>query len=185
MINFRKVKKFCKDDISLIENYDKAIYDNDQTWHCHHRRELETPRKELIELGEYYNRPASELIFLTPFEHNSLHKKGNKYMRGKPSHWKGKHLSEEAKRKISESLKGKNTWMKGKHLSDEHKRKIAEGNKGKRLSEETKKKLSEIHKGKTTWNKGLHWYNNGIKNVFSREFPEGFVKGRLKKKSDL
>ena len=150
MINFKCAKKFCKEDISLIENYDKAISDSTQTWHCHHRRELETPRKELIKIGEYYKRPATELIFLTKAEHWSLHSKGNKYMLGK-------HLSEEAKRKMSIAKKGKS------------------------LSEETRRKLSESHKGKNTWSKTHHWFNNGTISVRAKSCPEGFVKGRLKK----
>ena len=37
MIN-EGVKKFCNEDISLIENYNKAISDSNQTWDCHHRK---------------------------------------------------------------------------------------------------------------------------------------------------
>lgn len=110
------VKKFCKDKISLIENYDKAIADSNNMWHCHHRREITTSRKELIKIGEYYSRPASELIFLTKAEHSALHNKGNKYMLGK-------HLSEETRRKMSEA-------KKGKHLSDEAKRKLSAAKQG-------------------------------------------------------
>ena len=40
MINEKNAKRFCNEDISLIENYDKAIVDNTQTWHCHHRAEI-------------------------------------------------------------------------------------------------------------------------------------------------
>ena len=67
-------------------------------------------------------------------------------------------VSEETKRKISESHKGLKMplWLKekiinshkGKHLSEETKRKISEGNKGKVVSEETKEKLRQINKGK-------------------------------------
>ena len=73
---------FCKDDISKIENYDKAIADTTQTWHCHHRLELTLEREfahskeELKRLGMYYHRPYFELIFLTNSEHNRLHHKG-------------------------------------------------------------------------------------------------------------
>ena len=77
MISEELAKKYCKDDISTIENYSKAIEDSEQTWHLHHRRETIYTREGLIEIGEYYNRPSCELIFLTPFEHLSLHKKGN------------------------------------------------------------------------------------------------------------
>jgi hypothetical protein len=69
---------------------------------------------------------------------------------------KGKKLSEETKKKLSESHKGKTPWNKGKHHSEESKKKMSESLKGKKLSEETKKKLSEAHKGKNTWIKGKH-----------------------------
>ena len=156
MISEKIAKSYCKDDISLIENYDKAIADDTQTWHCHHRRETVLSRKDLIEIGEYYNRPAVELIFLTKSDHNSIHKKNNKNCLGKPSGMKDKHHSEETRKKMSESMKGENHPMFGKHLS-----------------EETRQKMSEAHKGK-------HWYNNGVTSIQTETCPEGFVKGRLK-----
>ena len=91
MIYLKNVKKFCRDDISLIENYDKAIADTTRVWDCHHRRETVLSRKDLIEIGEYYNRPACELIFLTSLEHNRLHHLG-------------KHHSAETRKKMSEAL---------------------------------------------------------------------------------
>lgn len=60
---------------------------------------------------------------------------------------KGIIRSEETRRKMSESKKGKTTWMKGKHLSDEAKNKISKANKGKHHSEESRKKMSEALKG--------------------------------------
>ena len=102
-------KTYCKDDIALIENYDKAISDSEQTWHCHHRKEIITSKKELIENNEYFNRPANELIFLTHSEHNSLHKKGKhrSYETKKKLVIanKGKKMSEEAKQKLSDAFK--------------------------------------------------------------------------------
>jgi len=74
---------------------------------------------------------------------------------------KGKKLSEETKKKISESLMGHEGfryWL-GKHLSNETKKKLSIANKGKhlslktefkkgmKLSEETKKKISKANKG--------------------------------------
>ena len=193
MIN-EGVKKYCKDDISLIENFDKAISDKEQTWQCHHRREIETSRKQLIENNEYYNRPASELIFLTQKEHRAFH--AYRQFKGK----KCKPRTEEHKRHISEAKKGK----KCKPRTEEHRKHISEAHKGKHLSEETKKKISESRKGQSSWNKGIphteesrkkmsenrkgkglntHWFNNGIKAILAFDCPEGFVRGRLKGKT--
>ena len=167
MINEKGAKSYCKEDISLIENYDKAIADKTQVWHCHHRRETIFSKSDLIEIGEYYNRPACELIFLTKSEHTRLHKIGeNNPNFGKPAWNKGKHHSEETCKKIAEAHKGKNH-------SDETRQKMSEAHKGKHHSEETRTKLSEAIKCK-------HWYNNGVKSIRAKTCPEGFVPGRLK-----
>ena len=166
--------KYCK-DYENIENYEKAKADNFKGWEVHHRlethtsdgkrREVDILADELKALGMYYNRPASELIFLTIKEHNAYKK--------------GKKLSEETKNKISEANKGESNPMYGKHFSEEHKNKISEAMKGhrnslgKKHSEETKKKIGTASIGK-------HWYNNGKENRFCFECPEGFVPGMLK-----
>ena len=110
MINEKNTKAFCREDFSHIENYDKAIADTTQVWHCHHRRETIFSKSDLIEIGEYYNRPAAELIFLTPANHRRLHQLG------KPSGMKDKHHSAETRKKISEARKGKPSVMKGKTI---------------------------------------------------------------------
>ena len=38
MIN-KNTKYFCNGDITQIENYELAMNDKTQTWHCHHRLE--------------------------------------------------------------------------------------------------------------------------------------------------
>ena len=147
MINEKQAKIFCKEDISKIENYEAAMNDTTQTWHCHHRTEIwwNCSAKDLIENECYYHRKACELIFLTPSEHHKLHNKG-------------KHHSEETRRKISESTKGRSTWIKGKTISEEYRKKISESmkgkNKGKIHTVDTIKKISESMKGK---NKGKSW----------------------------
>ena len=93
MINEGYAKKYCCEDLSLIENYESAINDTTQTWDCHHRRESIYSSKDLIEIGEYWKRPAAELIFLTHSEHQQLHKKGVP-------------KSEATKKAIGEALKG-------------------------------------------------------------------------------
>ena len=166
-------KRFCKEP-EKIENYEKAKADNFKGWHCHHRLETHTPdgkrrdvdisHRDLIALGMYYNRPASELIFLPASEHNA-------YKKGKPR-------SEETRRKIAEA-------HKGKPKSAEHKKKLSEaakGNKhhlGKHHTEETRRRMSEASKGNTN-TKGTHWYNNGKINTMAKECPEGFTPGMLR-----
>ena len=102
------MKKYCCEDISKIENYELAKRDNFRGWVIHHRLELvetgavaDSTKQDLKAWGIYYNRPASELIYLTKSEHQKLHRTG------KPGPNRGKHFSEEHKRKLSESQKGK------------------------------------------------------------------------------
>ena len=114
MINFRQTKKYCKEDISKIKNYDKAIADTTQTWVCHHRTEIwwNCTAQDLIDNECYYHRKACELIFLTTAEHTSLNTKGKKR----------KLFTEETRRKMSEA-------KKGKKFTEEHRKKIADAAK--------------------------------------------------------
>lgn len=57
---------------------------------------------------------------------------------------KGRKLTKQWKKRISEAHKGK---VQGPH-SEEHKRKISEGNKGKVLPQEVKNKISKANKGR-------------------------------------
>lgn len=65
-------------------------------------------------------------------------------------------MTDETKKKISESKKGKPAWNKGKKdiYSEETRRKISESRIGKPLSEEHKKKVSESLKGRPSGMKG-------------------------------
>ena len=56
---------------------------------------------------------------------------------------KGKIISEEQRRKISDTLKGNIPWNKGKNLSEKHCENLSKSHKGKTLSEEQKRKISE------------------------------------------
>lgn len=117
----RKCFVYYCDDIEDVENYEAAKKVNFKGWHCHHRLETHTSdgkrrlvhisKKELIALDMYLRRPAEELIFLSTKEHTSLHHRG-------------KHLSEETKRLLSETLKGHS-------LSDDARKEISIANKGK------------------------------------------------------
>lgn len=118
---------FCRSP-ELIENYDKAMADTEMMWVCHHRFEthdsegnerlVEILPDELKPLGMYYDRPPEELIFMTQSEHKKLHcsfdtfrDKMSEKMKGNQN-CKGKALSEERKRRLSNTMKGKH---KGKH----------------------------------------------------------------------
>ena len=92
------VKNYCCEDLSLIENYEQALNDKTQTYVCHHKLEIELglSRAELIAAELYWNRPASELIFLTRAEHARVHREG-------------KHHTKETTAKQSKALKGKNS----------------------------------------------------------------------------
>ena len=164
-------KRYCK-DYENIENYEKAKADNFKGWCCHHRKGVDIITEELKALGMYYNRPASELIFLTRSEHKSLHQKGKQFSEETKKKMsevkKGKPKSEETKKKMSEAKKVK----PGKAKSAETRKKLSEAQKGKRFSEEHKNKMSEAHKGR-------HWYNNGKINKLCYECPDGFIPGML------
>lgn len=80
MTNINNAKKYCSEDISLIENYNQAIADAQNYWEIHHRRECDEngktlfTKKQLIEMNLYHNRPASELIFVTRSMHKKIHR---------------------------------------------------------------------------------------------------------------
>lgn len=69
MINEKQARKFCRDDLSKIENYDKAFADKTKTWDLHHRLELTMDGEFALTAAQlkmhdmYYNRPYYELIF--------------------------------------------------------------------------------------------------------------------------
>ena len=122
MICEKYAKNFCCEDLSLIENYDKAIADMTQTWHCHHRGEISPCGRfsvsDLKKFELYFNRPASELIFLTHSEHRRLH------LKGVP-------LSEDHKKAISEAHKGvPRLDLKGIPRSEATKKAISDAMKG-------------------------------------------------------
>lgn len=128
--NLRRQRLVCCNDVSLIENYEKAISDTENKWVIHHRLEthnsngerrlVDLSEQELIALGIYYNRPAEELIFLTKYEHDCLHSVGKPHtdeVLQKMSKTKlGKSLTNETKQKISKANKGRIPCNKGKRI---------------------------------------------------------------------
>lgn len=173
MINEKALKIYCRDDLSKIENYDKAIADKTNRWDLHHRLELTLDGEFALSAAQlkmhdmYYNRPYYELIFLTHAEHRRLHsmsisdetrKKISEAHKGKvhseetrrkmSEAMKGKHHTEETRRKLSEAQKGRPSPIKGATLSEETRKKMSEAAKNRaKITEETRRKLSESHKG--------------------------------------
>lgn len=203
MINYKNVKKYCSGDYTKIENYEKAVSDTTQMWHCHHRLETHTSdglirqetltSEELIALNTYYDRPEEELIFLTKKEHRTLHAKNmNSATRKKLSEnhvvtekmkaaWeqrKGIEFSEEHKKNISIACIGRKPWNDGKSWNDETKKKISETKKGRKQSLEEKQKQIAAQIGK-------HWFTNGTENKFCYECPEGFRPGRTYRRKNV
>lgn len=150
MIDKLRAKCFCSEDISLIENYNEAIA-SEEGWDIHHRGEIlpcgRYSRDDLKKFGLYYNRPACELIFLLHSDHTRLH------------------------------TRGKSPWNKGKHLSEDTKKKLHDLNVGRPRDIHTKSKISNTLKG------NCYWFNNGVVCVRAKKCPEGFTLGMLKRPS--
>ena len=166
MVNYEIAKKYCSEDISLIENFEAAATDTTEVWHIHHRNEIleHKTRTQLINENRYYNVPAAELIFLTSVDHKILHGQNvldesrikiSENTRGK------KHgpMSDEQKQKISEATSGDGNGMYGKHHSDESKNKISQTRKERiasgeiviapvNMTDEVKTKLSDKAKAR-------------------------------------
>ena len=136
MINEKYAKKYCREDISKIENYEKAIADTTQIWDCHHILGEILTRQQLLDHDFYYDVPPCMLKFVTKAEHNSIHQRGNK------NAFYGKKHSYESRARMSAS-------HNGILHTKETRRKMSESRKGKKLSEETRRKLSEA--GKRRW----------------------------------
>lgn len=178
----KNVFKYCCEDISLIENYDKAISDTTQIWQCHHRLETHykngkrkpceqnLTRKELKEQNLYYDRPAKELIFLTIHEHATIHQEFRDSYLNLPEN-RNKQINgiRNSKDKMSKSLLGRHFYNNG--VVEVNCKECPEGFVLGRLP------FSETHKE----NMHKHVYNNGVIEVRAKECPEGFVKGGLPK----
>lgn len=155
MISEIQAKRYCSEDISKIENYDKAIDDTTQTWECHHRGEIlpcgRFSKADLEKFGLYENRPASELVFMTASNHASIHDNWN---------WTGKHHSEATKKKLSEKAKGRYvgrpaTWLKNKKQTEEHKQKNREAQLGMKFWNNGKITIKAKECPGAEWKRGI------------------------------
>lgn len=171
-----EVKKFCCEDISLIEYYEEAVKSN-KRYCCHHKNGLDKSREKLKEEGLYFNRPACELIFLSISEHRRLHMQNLREQtkeKMSDSH-KGKHLSDEIKQKMSDSHKGKKSPMYGKQHTNTTKLKMS-AHKGKNKGEKNCKAKQCVISGITYGsiadaNRAL--YPDMPYKIFHRKYKEG------------
>jgi hypothetical protein len=168
----------------VMETYDPI--ENQHLYHAHHNNEIRDDNR------------LENLKWELKAEHLRKHQKGKvvgEETRRKMSEAKkGRVLTEEHRRKIGESMKGK----KRKPFSEETRQKISEAHKGHLVSDETKKKLSASHKGVKKSEetrrkmseaqkkrgsippsqKGMLFWNDGVKNIRSKECPgEGWTRG--------
>lgn len=137
-----RINMICRDPISSIRNYDKAVADDSTVYQLHHINELTFSSEELKKMNMYYHRPASELIFLTPKEHRRLHSSMDNEVernRRKRISENNPGKSESTRLRRSISMKGKNTGPK---------------------SESTKRKISESLKALN-----LHWKNENGRRI--------------------
>lgn len=200
MISEQNAKKYCCEDISLIENYDAAIKDTTQIWDCHHRGEILTCGKfsarTLMENKLYWDRPASELIFLPHGLHYSIHLRGNQFTKGVSPWNKGRtgvyssetltrmksslirsHSDKDYRERQSKSHKGKKMPPRGA----EHKARLSKSLLGHPVSETTRRKIGEK---RSASNLGRKWFTDGTHAKFTspENAPEGWQPGRPFKK---
>lgn len=173
-----------------IEKYGKENFKREILRYCSNNDELNRAESELIDLYEpYYNiAPGGDGLssdWWTEERREDMRQK----LSGENNPNFGKPMSEEQKKKISIANTGKTSWFKGKHMDDEYKAKLSKSIKiavaernyngkenpfyGKHFSKEVTEHLSKVRKGK-------HWYNNGIEETTAYECPEGYQIGRIK-----
>ena len=140
-----------------IENFEKFLIQ-----YCYSKEE--TNKAEKFWIAEYRRRGKAEYNIADGGTGGNLGEEVARLIseanRGNQNH-KGKHHSEESRKKMSEAHKGRPSYWRGKHLTEEAKRKSSESHKGKHLTEEQKRKISESLKGKNKGRpsprKGKHW----------------------------
>ena len=139
MISYGQVKKYCCEDISKIEGYDKAIADNKNIWCCHHKLGLYFDKQWLIDNGLYYEQRAEMLVFMKQGKHQALHQS---FKTGTNHPGYGKKASLETRKKLSKA-------RKGIKKTEEWKRKIAEAQTGKYNNPLKSKKVFQYTKNLT------------------------------------
>lgn len=157
----KETYRYCKDDLSLVENYQSAI-NSDKWWDLHHRRELDDSgnlvmtRNQLRKAKLLYHQPANELIFLERSVHRSIHAKSLKGIRV---------CSEETRAKIAK----KHLGMKA---SAEIKQKLSAMRKGTKFTELSKECLERRRKSMIAYwdsisNEAMEKHRNKVRESWS------------------
>lgn len=126
--DLRSAYAFCIEDISLIENYDKAISDDSNNYIVHHKLGISAGRciskDELISMNLYFHRPAAELIFMTKSEHVKLHNKAriNQISKTFAEANRNRIWTPEMRKKMSDKMKGRKLGP----MSEEHRKKLSD-----------------------------------------------------------
>lgn len=104
-------------------------------------------KPQIIWLGKEDECDDAERRFIR--EYDSLYPNGYNFETGG---CRFKSMSEDTKRKMSESRTGEGHWAYGKHLSEEHRRKLSDAKKGRPTcivyTEDVRRKISESKKGR-------------------------------------
>jgi hypothetical protein len=90
----------------------------------------------------------------------------------------GRVLSEETKKKISQS-------HKGRKKSEAHRKALSEAKLGKKITEDHRKNMSASLKGEKNPAYGKRWWTDGINSILSKECPgKEFILGHSIRKSE-
>lgn len=106
-----RLKSYCCEPIENIDGYAEAVA-SPEKYELHHLKEDEGyTKQQLIDMGQYYNQPASLLVFMPMLEHRKHHNKNNPM--------KGRKQSEETKKKISAANSGRKRSVEYKKMLSE------------------------------------------------------------------
>lgn len=127
---------YCKTP-ELIENYSEAMADTEQTWDCHHRRELfangnTLSVKALKHFGLYYNVPPEDLILLPHSEHMKLHKS-----------YEDQHYKRTGRKHTPETREKMRKAALGHKVSEQCREKLRKFHTGLKATDEARRHMSE------------------------------------------
>ncbi len=109
MFSKKQAVAYCCEPIDTIQGFKEAT-ESLEKYHIHHRFEdMGLSRKDLMELGLLYNRPACELVFMNGREHNRTHSTRDLSDKYKQTLWGKGHVPEftaEHRQHISEAKTG-------------------------------------------------------------------------------